>query len=124
MNKTHHAEMSKTIASLQPVVIREEQQEAGGCLWERTGHIRCGQKGEALAVGCSTPGMGPPRRADTASWGWGSGTGHSRQTEQSAEPIRAMTKHPAETGAQQRGPHGGVLTEAWAPHRCLEPRES
>lgn len=112
MNNTHHAEMSKTITSLQPVVIRAEQQEAGGYLWEWTGHIRCGQKGEGLATGCSPPRMGTPRRADTASRGWGRGTGHSRQRKQSAKPIRAMTKHPAETGTQQQGPHGSVLAEA------------
>ena len=51
MDNAHRVEMSKTIASLRPIVLLDEQQEAGVCLWERTGHAGCGQKGEGLAAG-------------------------------------------------------------------------
>ena len=88
MDNAHRVEMCKTIASLRPIVLLEEQQEAGACLWEWTGHAGCGQKGEGLAAGVQVQPWAAP-------WGWGHpeeqtrpagvgrGDGHSRQRKQS-----------------------------------------
>ena len=91
MDNAHHLEMSKTIASLRPIVLLEEQQEVGGCLWDRTGHVGCGQKGEGLAVGVQVQpwvapqGWGHPEE-QTRPARLGRGDGHSRQRKRSAKP--------------------------------------
>lgn len=77
--------MSKTITSLWPVALLEEQQGVGGCLWERKGPTRdVVQKVDGLATGLQAqpwvaPKMGTPRRANTASW---SGRGTVTPTEE------------------------------------------
>lgn len=111
--------MSKTIASLWPVALLKEQQGVGGCLWERKGHAGHGQKADGLATGLQAQPWVAPQNGDTqksrhSQPGWAGGTvtpgrGNSLQ---SPRAIRAMTKHPAETGTQQQRPHGSMLARA------------